>query len=131
MIIVISEVLTGGIGGGLEYAINYNGRCGRKAQSDGECVAGHSSLLSRYSDIPTQFSDVTCGGVRQGPLSAGVEKREQAPARGAEVAGNPSTLFDTSLGGGATDTAETLTGKRERAPVDEGGGLGCAQPIGG
>ena len=38
--------------------------------------------------------------------------------KGVEVSDALPTLLDTSLGGDAMDASETLTGKRERAPVE-------------
>ena len=68
--------------------------------------------------MPTQYFDSTHGGVERDTLAVGNGTREQAPAQGAGVPDNPSTLSDTTLGADAADTSETLTGTRERAPAD-------------
>ena len=67
------------------------------------------------SEIPTQFLDSTHGGGNKDTLGSGKGKREHLPVVEAKDSGDPSTSLDED----ATDTSETLAGKRGRAP-DEG-----------
>ena len=60
------------------------------------------------SDIPTQFSDWTRGGVNEDALCGFKGKRERAPVKEVKVSDDPSAF----LGEDAMGTLETLAGKR-------------------
>ena len=74
----------------------------------------------QVSDIPTQLLESTRGGGNKDALGKCRGKRERAPAQEAKDSDAPSALLDED----PMDTPETLAGKRERAPVEWGDGLG-------